>query len=421
MVDNTAKISPRSTPGTLWEMLTRPKVDAAPRPVYSRAPMKASDLRVALFSGNYNYVKDGANQALNLLMQHVLDLGGKVRVYSPTTNTPAFAPVGDLVSVPGLPMPGGRSEYKFATGMSRKIRKDLEAFAPNLIHLSAPEFLGHAALRFAEKHDIARVATVHTRFETYPQYYGIGFLEPAVIKGLTRFYNRADAVMTPGPLLSAMLREWGVKTPMSIWSRGVDHAKFNPAKRDLAWRRSLGIADDEVAIGFLGRLVLEKGLGVFADVIGELEKRGVKHRVLVIGKGPAKDMFAARVPNAVFAGFQVGEALARAVASMDVFFNPSITETFGNVTLEAMASGVPVVAAYATGPVGMVEEGVSGILVQPDNISGYADAIQRFAEDDAFRLAAGEAGHRIAERYRWDLINQAAVDTYLEAIKRHGR
>jgi phosphatidylinositol alpha 1,6-mannosyltransferase len=419
MVDTYAKLEKPAF--RLWPTADACEVDAPAHARYPRRPMQASDLRVALFSGNYNYVKDGANQALNLLMQHVLDLGGKVRVYSPTTDTPAFPPVGDLVSVPGIPFPGGRSEYKFATGMPRKIREDLEAFAPNLIHASAPEFLGHAAIRWAEKNDVAAVATVHTRFETYVQYYGIGFLEPAMIRALTRFYNRFDAVMTPAPMMTAMLREWGVHVPMSIWSRGVDHAKFNPVKRSLEWRRSLGIADDEVAVSFLGRLVIEKGLGVFADVVGQLEARGVKHRVLVIGKGPARDMFAARVPGAVFAGFQTGESLARAVASMDVFFNPSVTETFGNVTLEAMASGVPVVAAYATGPVGMVEEGVSGLLVQPDDISGYADAIQRFAEDHDFRRAAGKAGHRIAQRYRWDLINQAAVDTYLQAANRHER
>ncbi|MBO9711584.1 glycosyltransferase family 1 protein [Sphingomonas sp.] len=384
--------------------------------------MKPTDLRVALFSGNYNYVRDGANQALNLLMQHVLDLGGKVRVYSPTTKTPAFAPVGDLVSVPALPMPGGRDEYRFATpGMPAKIRKDLEAFAPNVVHCSAPEFLGHAAVKWAEKNDVPAVASVHTRFETYPQYYGIGFLEPTLIRALTRFYNRFDAVMTTGPMMSALLREWGVHAPMSIWSRGVYHQKFNPGMRSLEWRRSLGIADDEVAIGFLGRLVLEKGLGVFADVVARLEARGVKHRVLVIGKGPARDWFAERVPGAVFTGFQSGEALSRAVASMDVFFNPSVTESFGNVTLEAMASGVSVVAAYATGPVGLVEDGVNGILVQPDSMDGYADALQRFAEDHAFRRAAGEAGARIAQRYRWDLINQAAVDTYFEAAARHGK
>ena len=103
--------------------------------------MQASDLRVALFSGNYNYVRDGANQALNLLVGFLLDKGVTVRVYSPTTNTPAFAPVGDLVSVPSWPVPGGREEYKFALRMGPKIRRDLESFKPNMVHISAPERL----------------------------------------------------------------------------------------------------------------------------------------------------------------------------------------------------------------------------------------------------------------------------------------
>jgi glycosyltransferase involved in cell wall biosynthesis len=381
--------------------------------------MQPSDLRVALFSGNYNYVKDGANQALNLLVNHLLARGAAVRVYSPTTDTPAFPPAGDLVSVPGVHLPG-RAEYKVSLGLG-KAKADLEQFAPNLVHLSAPELLGAAARRWARKRDILTIASVHTRFDTYPRYYGFAPLEPAVIRWLTRFYNKVDHILSTGPLISDLLRSWGVKPPMSIWSRGVDHTRFNPAKRSLEWRRSLGIADDEVVIGYLGRLVLEKGLDVFADVIARLEARGVKHHVLVIGEGPARDWFAERVPSAAFTGFQGGEDLARAVASMDIFFNPSVTESFGNVTLEAMASGVAVVAAYATGPVGLVEDGVCGILVQPDDMAGYADALARFAEDDALRTAAGAAGHRIAQRFDWETINQAALDAYLVAMARKGR
>src|SRR5688500_11981136 len=103
------------------------------------APMTPTDLRVALFSGNYNYVRDGANQALNKLVRHLLDAGVTVRVYSPTVDKPAFAPEGDLVSVPAFAMPGGRGEYKVALGLPRAPREDLEAFAPNLVHVSAPE------------------------------------------------------------------------------------------------------------------------------------------------------------------------------------------------------------------------------------------------------------------------------------------
>src|SRR5207244_816734 len=157
-----------------------------------------------------------------------------------------------------------------------------------------------------------------------------------------------------GESMAELIHSWGVTTPTRIWSRGVDHARFNPQQRSLEWRRSLGVADDEFAIVFLGRLVLEKGLDIFADVCRVLRERDVPHRVLVIGDGPARDWFAERVPEAAFAGFQRGDDLGRAVASMDVLFNPSITETFGNVTLEAMACGVPVVAARATGAVDLI-------------------------------------------------------------------
>jgi phosphatidylinositol alpha 1,6-mannosyltransferase len=380
--------------------------------------MQPSDLRVALFSGNYNYVRDGANQALNMLAGYLLRQGVNLRVYSPTTDTPAFAPVGDLVSVPALPVPGGRAEYKFAWRLPRTTRADLAAFAPNIVHVSAPEVLGHRAVSWARDNGLATVASLHTRFETYPAYYGIGFLAPLMIKGLTRFYNRVDQVVTPGESMAELIRSWGVTTPVRIWSRGVDHARFTPSRRDLEWRRSLGIADDQFAVGFLGRLVLEKGLDIFADVCAALRDRGVPHRVLVIGDGPARDWFAERVPDAAFAGFQRGDDLARAVASMDVLFNPSVTETFGNVTLEAMACGVPVVAARATGAVDLIEDGVNGFLVPPRDVDAYASAIARLVADPALHKAQGAAGHAKAQAYEWDAINQKVVDTYLEVMAR---
>uniref|UniRef100_UPI0015751C1A glycosyltransferase family 4 protein n=1 Tax=Sphingomonas bacterium TaxID=1895847 RepID=UPI0015751C1A len=333
--------------------------------------MLASDLRVALFSGNYNYTRDGPTQALNLLVGHLLARGAAVRVYAPTTDKPAFAPTGDLVSVPSVPIPANRAEYRFTTGLPASVRADLERFAPNVVHLSAPDILGHRAVSWARARGIARVASLHTRFETYLSYYGVGFLRPVLVRIQKRFYDRVDRVMPPGESMAAVIRGWGVTTPTAIWSRGIDHDRFTPARRDLAWRRSLGIGDDEVAIGFLGRLVKEKGLDIFAGVLAALRERGVPHRVLVVGDGPARDWFEAQAPKAVFAGFQSGNDLGRAVASMDVFFNPSVTETFGNVTLEAMAAGVPVVAARATGAVDLVEPGRTGFLVPPCDIAAW--------------------------------------------------
>ncbi len=383
------------------------------------ATMLPSEIRVALFSGNYNYIRDGASQALNLLVGHLLSRGVQVRVYSPTVANPAFPATGDLVDVPALPMPGGRSEYRVARGLPRRIKRDLAAFAPNLVHVSAPDILGHRALSYAKRNGIARVASLHTRFETYPRYYGLGFIEPVFERLLTRFYNRADRVLVPGPLLGEILHDWGVMTPVTVWSRGVNHARFSPHRRDLCWRRSLGIGDHEVAVGFLGRLVKEKGLDIFVDVITELKRRRVPHRVLVIGEGPARDWFTEQVPEAVFAGFQSGDDLGRAVASMDLFFNPSVTETFGNVTLEAMAAGVPIIAARASGAVGLVDEGKTGLLVAPRDVPGYADAIATLVADDDLRYAMGRAGSAKAAGYRWDTINEVVLRSYLNVLESH--
>lgn len=379
--------------------------------------MLPSDLRIAVFSGNYNYVRDGANQSLNLLVGYLLEQGVTVRVYSPTVATPAFPPTGDLVDVPAVPLPAGRGEYRLARGLPAKQRRDLEAFAPNIVHVSAPELLGHAAVRWARANGVTAVASFHTRFETYFRYYRIGFVEPVIKALMTRFYNKFDRVLVPSPSMMALLAEWGVTAPMSIWSRGIDHDRFRPSRRDLAWRRAIGIADDEMAVGFLGRLVKEKGLDIFAEVATELRRRGVRHKVLAIGEGPARDWFAERVPEAIFTGFLSGDALAGGVAAMDVFFNPSVTETFGNVTTEAMASAVPVVAARATGAVDLVEDGVNGYLVPPRDVSAYADAIARIVADPALRQAMGEAGRAKAAAYRWDTANKAVLDAYLELMR----
>ncbi len=378
----------------------------------------ASKLRIAMFSGNYNYVRDGANQALNRLAGYALAKGASVRVYSPTTATPAFAPTGDLVDVPAIPLPFGRGEYRLARGLPGRVRADIERFAPNIFHVSAPDILGHRALTMARAAGIPVLASVHTLFETYPAYYGLGFMEGPLVALLRRFYNRCDALVAPSIEIAERLEGQGIERPISVWSRGVDHARFHPDRRDNGWRRQLGIADDELVIGFLGRLVLEKGLDVFAAVCAELNRRGVHHRVLAIGDGPARDSFAADVPGVIFAGFQSGNDLGRAVAAMDIFLNPSVTETFGNVTLEAMAAGVPVVAANATGARTLVDDGVSGRLIAPCDISAYADAIAAYAADRALLAAAGAAGRAASLAYHWDIINQKVIDEYCRVTAR---
>jgi glycosyltransferase involved in cell wall biosynthesis len=261
------------------------------------------------------------------------------------------------------------------------------------------------------------VASVHTRFETYPRYYGLSVLEPLVEAALRRLYRRCDAIFAPSDSMAQLLREQRMNYNVGIWTRGIDREIFNPARRDLAWRRGLGIDDDVPVIGFVGRLVMEKGLDVFSETVDTLERRQVRHKVLVVGEGPARDWFEKRLPNGIFAGFQEGPDLGRAVASMDMLFNPSVTETFGNVTLEAMAVGLPVVAAIATGSESLVEDRVTGRLIRPGAIEAFADALARYCGNEEERVAAGRAGARVSLRYGWDEVNQSLVDAYIRIIR----
>lgn len=378
--------------------------------------MEIGDLRIALYSGNYNFVRDGANQALNRLAEYLLRQGAAVRVYSPTTDTPAFEPTGDLVSVPSVAFPG-RGEYRFPTHISRDAKRDLANFNPNIIQISSPDRVGHKMVSWARQHDIPVLASVHTRFETYPRYYNLAFLEPIIEAMLRRLYRRCDALVAPSESMAQVLRQQRMNYDVGIWSRGVDKTVFSPSKRDLSWRQSFGIADDEPVIGFLGRLVMEKGLDVFSDTIDELKRRRIKHRVIIIGEGPAQPWFEERMEDAVFAGFQQGHDLGRAVASMDMLFNPSVTETFGNVTLEAMACGLPVVAAKATGSQSLVKDKESGRLVTPGAIRDFADVLQLYCQDETIRKAHGAAGEKRADEFSWDQINQAVAETYIRLIR----
>jgi phosphatidylinositol alpha 1,6-mannosyltransferase len=377
--------------------------------------VRQNQLRVALFSGNYNYQRDGANKALNLLVGFLERQGVAVRVYSPTSATPAFEPTGTLISVPSVKIPG-RGDYRLALGMDAATKRDLEAFAPNLIHLSAPDRLAFTAKYWARAHGVPVVSSVHTRFDTYLTYYGLSWVNSITAHIMHSFYRDIPEVYAPSESMADQLRADGMATNIKIWSRGVDARMFSPARRSLDWRRAHGIGDGERVVAFVGRLVIEKGLDDFADAIDALKAKGVAHRVLIVGRGLADDFARTRMPQAVFAGQLEGGDLARAYASSDMLFNPSTTETFGNVTLEAMACGLPVVGARATGTSSLVHHGISGQLVTPGDIAGYATALTTYLTDDRAAAMAGEAGLALSRRYTWDEINQTMLDHYMELV-----
>jgi phosphatidylinositol alpha 1,6-mannosyltransferase len=375
-------------------------------------PAAHSALRVALFSGNYNYVRDGANQALNRLVDHLEKVvGATVRVYSATSAKPAFEPSGTLISVPSLAFPG-RGEYRLALGLPKRIKDDIAAFQPNVFHLSAPDWLGAKAQRFAKELGIPVVTSLHTRFETYLEYYGLNWARARMERYLATFYGSSDMVLVPTQSILETFRTRGFGDRVQLWGRGVDPNAFDPALRSLDWRRAQGIADQDIVVLFFGRLVKEKGLADFAALLAAAKSRNVLIRPLFVGDGPARAWARQQLPDAVFAGYLSGLALGRAVASADIFVNPSKTEAFGNVTLEAMASGLAVICADVPSGRSLIADAETGLLCPTMTADSYATLLERLVSDAEQRKRLAAQARKVSKAYSWPETLETVVNTY---------
>jgi glycosyltransferase involved in cell wall biosynthesis len=376
----------------------------------------AKQLRIALFTGNYNYVRDGVAVTLNRLVAYLERRGIAVLIFAPTTKTPAFEATGELVSVPSFPIPR-RKEYRMTLGLPKSARVKLEDFKPNLFLLAAPDALGHAALKLAAKWKIPAVASYHTRYDTYLKFYGLGLFESMGRNYLRRFYARCKMVYPPSQSMANTLREQGIATNLQVWGRGVDSDLFNPSKRSLKWRRDLGITDTEVVVSFVSRLVKEKNTDLLVRIFLELQRKGVALRPLIVGNGPEETHLRNALPAAIFTGFLQGEDLARAYASSDIFLFPSESETFGNVSLEAMASGLPTICADATGSSSLVVDGITGYLESTKNEIGFVTHVTELIQNPNLRAAMGNAARTRALEFRWDGIMDKLVLSFSEIAK----
>ncbi|MEM7568187.1 MAG: glycosyltransferase family 1 protein [Pseudomonadota bacterium] len=368
-------------------------------------------MRVALFSGNYNNVLDGANLTLNRLTGYLLAHGAQVRVFSPTVANPAFVPTGQVVSLPSIPIPG-RGEYRLAYRFGQHTKAALDAFAPNLVHVAAPDITGHAAKRFARAQGLPVVASFHTRFETYLSYYGLSALKTRTTKIATDFYNGCDHVYVPSQSAAEALRQDGVHTPLKRWTRGINAGQFTPALRTDAWRDTVGLARDVPIVLFVGRLVKEKGLDLFIATLRTLQQRGTAFQTLIVGDGPERAALSAALPAAHFAGHLGREDIAKAYANADVFFNPSDTETFGNVTLEAMASGLSCLVSDASGSRDLVVHGENGYLAIARDVDSHASFLSSLLTNAALRARFGAESRRLSLGRSWDAVMAELVGHY---------
>ncbi len=363
------------------------------------APAQTRALRIVLVTSSYNYIADGVALTLNRLVGYLEQQGVEVRVFTPTAETPAFAHNGTIVPVPSMPLPG-RPEYRLVPRMPGGIKRELLEFAPDIIHIAVPDLLGQAALALANANRIPVVATYHTRYETYLRHYWyLAPFEGLLTRMLRRFYGACREVYVPSDSTRDALLADGLKNNFKPWPRGIETDRFNPRLRSAAWRARLGIGEDELVVLHVSRLVREKRLDTLTAALQQLT---MPHRVVIVGNGPDRGFVEAELPHAIFTGFLGGDELTAAYASSDIFFFPSDSESFGNVTLEAMASGLPCVCADATGSRSLVVDGQTGFLAPPDDAAAFAHHITALAMDAGLRTRMGQAARARALTFSWD-------------------
>jgi len=374
-----------------------------------------TEIRVALFTGNYNHVRDGVSLTLNRLVKYLMQKGVKVLVFGPTIENPALQHNGTLIPVPSKKLPG-RPEYRVTTSFPPEAQKKLEQFRPNLVHIATPDLLGFKALRWSCKNNIPVVSSYHTHFTSYLKYYKLSLLEPLMWRYLKWFYGRCRHLYVPTPSMVETLSKKGVECELKIWARGIDNSRFSPENRDATWRRGHGFGDHDVVITFISRLVWEKNLRLFADVVKRLMKKHSNVKALIVGDGPAEDELKEIFPQAMYTGFLEGENLAKAYAGSDIFFFPSDTETFGNVTLEAMASGLPCVVANAAGSKSLVRQNTNGFLVPVEKPDEFYAALEKLITDDQLRQKMGHKSVDMAQNYSWESVNGKLLEYYRQII-----
>src|SRR5271165_5103373 len=313
-----------------------------------------------------------------------------------------------VVRVPAAPLPGYPS---FRLGLpSHRVRAALIRHQAEVVHLASPVFLGAHGAAVARRLGLPTVAVYQTDLPSYARAYRLGRAgETFAWRWLRGIHNGAARTLAPSTVTATGLLGQGIGN-VWLWGRGVDTRRFDPAKRSQELRAALA-PGGELIVGYVGRLATEKRVEL---LVGITALPGV--RLVIVGAGPAEAMLRQHMPDAVFLGERRGEELAAIYASLDVFVHSGPYETFGQTLQEAAASGLPVVAPAAGGPLDLVADGVTGYLVPPSDPGAFTAAVARLAGDPATRAAFGAAGRRQVLSRSWPALTEELIGHYAAVL-----
>jgi phosphatidylinositol alpha 1,6-mannosyltransferase len=376
-------------------------------------------VRIAFFAGTMRPDHDGVTRVLYRYCRGLEQRGHEVACFSPITPRAEEAPA-PTYPVPSFAFPF-YTDYRVSLPSYRPFLRPLRRFRPDVLHIHTPCPLGFAAVTCGARLGIPTLATYHTHFESYAKFYPIPFITRPGWAYLRWVYGHCRRLLVPSAPILEVLRRRGL-TNLHHLPHGVDADRFHPRFRSTSWRAANGL-EGRVGVLYAGRLVWEKDLETLAGAYSLLSGREDLVFALA-GEGPKRDVLAARMPNARFLGHRTGSALSTVFASADLFVLPSTTETFGNVTLEAMASGIPAICVNEGGAPTNVRDGVTGLIAEPRDPASLARAIERLAGDAGLRERMGWEALRYARRQSWERILDRLVDHYevvLQADRRVAR
>jgi len=370
-------------------------------------------VRVAIVAESSPPDLNGVAHSVVRVAEHLMRRGHQPLVVAPQPARQVDARAHDagltypVVRVPSVAMPGYQT---FRIGLpSRRLEHALKAHDADVVHLASPFALGAWGLGVARRIGVPTVAIYQTDVPAFARSYGLGAGRGAAWRWIRRIHNAADRTLAPSTASASTLREYGIER-VHLWRRGVDTVRFDPAKRDPEWRRRLA-PDGQTIVGYVGRLAGEKRLDLLEPVT---RLPGVK--VVVVGDGPARQLAEGALPRATFLGERTGDELARLYASLDVFCHTGPYETFCQCVQEALASGVPVVAPAAGGPLDLVLPGRTGFLVAPLDATALRDAVATLAASPVLRTRYGSAARRSVEGRTWEAVGDQLVDHYAAVV-----
>ena len=369
-----------------------------------------STLRLALFTDTYVPQVNGVARTLARLTAAVRARGGVVRIF--TTADPDAVGNADVTRVPSRAF-WAYPQLQLAWPSSRIVERELREFRPTLIHAATEFGVGLAGRRAARRLGIPFVSSYHTNFTAYAGHYGLGWLSAPGWHYLRWFHNAGLRTYCPTATIAADIAAHGFER-CTVWSRGVDGERFSPHFRSEAFRARVGAHDDTLIVTYVGRIALEKSVSVAIDAMRlALDKRPDTLRFVFVGDGPYEDTARNTAPRgSTFMGTLRGDALSEAFASSDLLIFPSTTDTFGNVMIEAMASGVPVVAADV-GPSREIIRRDAGWLARAGSAEAFADVIVGLSDDRGLLRHARGMARSFALECSWDTIWQRLFTDYL--------